>query len=62
MHGLQDAIGGVGEPPILLVWRHCRRHEEHAVEPGLFPATIRRDQVADVHRIETAAKHTNSHG
>ena len=38
------------------------RHKEHAVEAGLFAAAFGGQQVADVHRIEAAAKHTNSHG
>ena len=51
-----------GELTILLVRLDGGRHEEHAVEARLFAAVFGGQQVADVHRIETAAKHTNSHG
>ena len=59
--GLVDAVGGLGERPVLLVGRDRRRQEEHLVEAGLFAAAFRRDQMPLVHRVETAAIQADAH-
>jgi hypothetical protein len=46
---------------MLLVGLDRCRDEEHAVEAGLLATAFGGQQVADMHRIETASKDSDSH-
>jgi len=48
-------IGGRGRS-IRLEWRDCRRDEDNPIQPQLLQGSLRKDQVSQMHRIETSSE------
>ena len=49
------------EPGNVIVGRDGRRQETHLVQAALFPATLGKQQVSVMHRIERSAEQSQSH-
>src|SRR5262249_29371071 len=57
-----DALGERRQLRFRFVRRSGGGYEQDLIEPALFPALLRQDQMAQVNRIEGAAEDTDAHG
>jgi hypothetical protein len=56
-HAMREGCNG----PVLFMRRARSRDKPHLIEPGLFAALLRDDQVGDVNRVKRASESADAH-